>query len=93
MIDWIPISSPPKIIEVDDIPLHIAGKPLPAVRRSGPVLIALEHPFSKQRQILVGRVCFAEGYPDPFERVYGRRIVAWAPIDWPSNLPAPEWTT
>ena len=91
MIDWIPISSPPPIVETDDTPLQLAGKAVPAIRRSAPVLLAIEHPTSKQRRIMVGRVCFADGYTEPFERVYGRGIVAWAPIHWPGS--PPEGTT
>jgi len=91
MIDWHPISSPPPMVEVDDTPLQLAGKPVPAIRRSEPVLLAIEHPATKQRRIMVGRVCFADGHEHPFDRVHGRGIVAWAPIHWP-NSPA-EGTT
>lgn len=83
MSDWQPIGTPPAMVEVDDDPLWLANRLVPTIRCSAPVLLALEHPTSKLRRIMVGRVCFADGYAEPFDRVYGRGIVAWAHIDWP----------
>ena len=83
MIDWIYPPEWPDMVEHDNTPLQLGGKPVPAIHKSEPVLLALENPNSKLRRIMVGRVCRADGYDEPFERVYGRRIVAWAHIEWP----------
>lgn len=85
MIDWkFPPEWPP-MVEVDDAPLQLNGKPVPAIHKSAPVLMAIKHPASGHRRIMVGRVCRADDYAEPFERVYGRGIVAWAHVDWPSS--------